>query len=78
MWPGGLPATRTPLWQVTHAPVAFAWSKCTALQLAVVWQSSQEVELGMWFAGRAVSARDPLPPWQATQVRGVPAISPAT
>jgi hypothetical protein len=63
---------------VAQLAVVSAWLKCTAVQVAVEWQSSHALLVGMWFAGRAVIAREPVPPWHETQVRGVPAISPAT
>jgi hypothetical protein len=49
-----LPVAVAPLWQLAHVPMTLAWSKRTSFQRAVVWQSSQVLEEGMWSGGLCV------------------------
>jgi hypothetical protein len=58
---GERPVAVVPLWQLAHVPVAPEWSNRAFAQVDVVWQSSQVLLDGTWFAGLPDASR---PLWQ--------------
>jgi hypothetical protein len=57
------------LWQVAQVPGATpVWLKVAGVQAVVVWQLSQEADVGRWVLDFPVAV---VPLWQFAQVPGV-------